>query len=123
MNVINVKSMSEIVNNFRSLSCEDLLARANKPHKHSGNKWFSIEGGCTDDRGLSATAEFRIVGITAVAGKENLYRVSYRGYFFELGNGYRCFEFKLSAETPRLCLEVRLTKEELHGLQEHYKFH
>ena len=123
MAVINVKSMSEIVNNHRSLSSEDLLARAKTPHSYMGNKWFSIEGGCTDDRGLSATAEFRIVGITAVAGKENLYRVSYIGLFFELGNGYRCLEFKLFAETPRLCLEVRLSKEQLHGLQEHYKFH
>ena len=123
MNVINVKSMEEIINIYRSLSCEDLLARAKTPHKHSGNKCFSIEGGCTDDRGVSATAEFRIVGITAVAGKENLYRVSYIGLFFEMGNGYRCLESKLFSETPRLCLEVRLSKEQLHGLQEHYKFH
>ena len=121
MAIINVKSMSEIINNHRSLSSEDLLARANKPHSYVGNKWFSIEGGCTDDRGLSATAEFRLLGIEKIG--TDLYRISYIGLFFELGNGYRCLEFKLFAETPRLCLEVRLSKEELHGLQEHYKFH
>ncbi len=122
MNVINVKSMSEIVNNFRVLSTEDLLARAASPHSYSGNKYFAVEGGCTDDSGLSASVEFRVLDVTAVAGTD-LYRISYKGQFFEMGNGYRCLEFKLFAETPRLCLEVRLSKEQLHGLQEHYKFH
>lgn len=121
MNVINVKSMSEIVSNFRSLSSEDLLARAKTPHKHSGNKRFSIAGGCTDDSGLSATAEFRVLGIEKI-GKD-LYRVSYIGLYFEMGNGYRCLESKLFSETPRLCVEVRLSKEQHQGLMEHYKFH
>ena len=122
MAVINVKSMSEIVNNHRSLSREDLLARAKTPCEFWGNKWFNIEGQLTNADGVSATAEFRLLGIEKI-GTTDLYRVSYVGLFFELGNGYRCFEFKLSAETPRLCLEVRLTKEELHGLQELVVFH
>lgn len=127
MNVINVKSTEQIVNNFRVLSTEDLLARANKPHSYVGNKYFAIEGEDTDGvstsaDGVSATAEFHVLGVEQV-GKENIYRVSYKGIFFELGNGYRCREFKPFAETPRLCIEVALTPQQLHGLQEHYKFH
>ena len=121
MAVINVKSMSEIVNNHRWLSTEDLLARAKTPCEFWGNKWFSIEGGCTDDRGLSATAEFRLLGIEKIG--TDLYRVSYKGQFFEMGNGYRCLELKAIGETPRLCIEIRLSSAERHGLEEHYKFH
>ena len=123
MNVINVKSTEQIVNEHRWLSSEDILARAASPHTYMGNKWFAVEGENADADGVSATAEFHVLDVSAVAGKENLYRVSYRGVFFELGNGYRSREFKPFAETPRLCLEVRLSKEQLHGLQEHYKFH
>ena len=121
MAIINVKSTEQIINNHRSLSSEDLLARANKPHSYVGNKWFSIEGGCTDDRGLSATAEFRLLGIEKIG--TDLYRVSYKGQFFEMGNGYRCLELKAIGETPRLCIEIRLSSAERHGLEEHYKFH
>ena len=121
MAVINVKSMSEIINNHRSLSREDLLARAKTPYEYWGNKWFSIEGEPTNDRGVSATAEFRVLGIEKIG--TDLYRVSYRGLFFELGNGYRCLELKLFSETPRLCVEVNLSKEQHLGLMEHYKFH
>ena len=121
MNVINVKSTEQIVNNFRVLSTEDLLARANKPHSYMGNKVFAVEGEDTDTDGISATAEFHVLGMEQV-GTE-LYRVTYKGIFFELGNGYRCREFKPFAETPRLCIEVALTPQQLHGLEEHYKFH
>ncbi len=83
---INVKSNEQIVNNFRALSTEDLLARATKPHSYVGNKWFAVEG----EPGVSATAEFHVLDVRAIAGKENLYRVTYKGIFFELGNGSRC---------------------------------
>ena len=123
MNVINVKSTEQIVNNFRTLSSEDLLARAASPHSYVGNKYFAIEDECGDEDGVSATADFHVLDVTAVAGKENLYRVSYKGVFFELANGYRSREFKPFAETPRLCIEVNLSKEQHLGLMEHYKFH
>ena len=122
MNVINVKSMSEIVKNFRSLNSEDLLARAAAPDSYVGNKYFAVEGESMDEDGVNATVDFHVLGVEQV-GKENLYRVSYKGIFFELGNGYRCREFKPFAETPRLCIEVALTPQQLHGLEEHYKFH
>ena len=121
MNVINVKSTEQIVNNFRTLSSEDLLARAASPHSYAGNKYFAVEGVDTDEDGVNATVEFHVLGMEQV-GTE-LYRVTYKGVFFELGNGYRCREFKVFGETPRLCVEVNLTKEQHLGLMEHYKFH
>ena len=121
MNIITVKSTEQIVNNFRRLSSEDLLARAAAPHEHWGNFNFAVEGADTDADGVSGSAEFHVLGIEKIG--TDLYRISYKGLFFELGNGYRCLEFKLFAETPRLCVVVRLTEEQRHGLQEHYKFH
>ena len=121
MNVINVKSTEQIVNKHRTLSSEDLLARAAAPHSYMGNKYFAVEGESMGEDGVNATVDFHVLGMEQV-GTE-LYRVTYKGVFFELGNGYRCREFKVFGETPRLCVEVRLSKEQRHGLEEHYKFH
>lgn len=122
MSVIKVKSMDQVVYNFRSLSAEDVVARATKPDRLFGNKWFAIEGNITNDRGVNATAEFRVLGLEETPVK-GIYRVTYKGIFFELGNGYRCLELKYHSETPRLCINVKLTDEEKRGLMEHYKFH
>ena len=121
MNVINVKSRIQIVNEHRTLSSEDILARANKPHSYAGNAFFAVEGVDTDADGVSATAEFQVLGMQQIG--TDLYRVTYKGWFFEIANGYRCREFKPFAKTPRLCIEVNLTKEQHLGLMEHYKFH
>ena len=121
MNVINVKSTEQIVNNFRTLSSEDLFARAASPHSYVGNKWFAVEGESLDEDGVSATAEFQVLGMQQIG--TDLYRVTYKGWFFEIASGYRCREFKAFAETPHLCVEVHLSKEQRRGLEEHYKFH
>ena len=121
MEIINVKSMEEIVNNFRCLEPEDLLARAETPHLNVGNKWFNIPNACTDASGLSASAEFHVLDVEEVGSE--LYRISYKGVFFEMGNGYRCLESKYFSETPRLVCEVKLNQAQHQGLMEHYKFH
>ena len=121
MAIINVKSMSEIINNFRSLNSGDLVARAEKPHFYAGNRGFAVEGESTDPDGANATVEFRVLDVQQVAA--GLYRVTYRGQFFELANGYRCSELKVFAETPRLCVVLQLTELQHHGLMEHIKFH
>ncbi len=121
MNVINVKSTEQIINNHRYLTAEDLLTRAKTPHFYAGNRGFAVEGESTDPDGVNATAEFRVLDVQQVAA--GLYRVTYRGQFFELANGYRCSELKVFAETPRLCVVLQLTELQHHGLMEHYKFH